>query len=571
MVSRMELIIYAAIIVVVAAVAVFAADNYLLPQSYSATVKLQSLAPQTIYPYQYANLRIIVNNTGQRTMNGFSLVVYLNNGQLHAFTVDNLGPGQSVPLNISYIPPAGGTYSFKAVLDPAQLFPITDRSSVRSTAVVNVTKAESPNVYTSVPNSNINSTDVFSLNQTGLRAALSVSLGYNQSIFNKMVDSSNRAVEELLTGISSDIVGVNGAYTTYANSSSSYVLWANGPFNASLMYGYLSGLAVGPRNISVSGKNVAFARIGNDTSMCAFYESGWSKIIAYDNASASPQTCASLISNTYNATQPANLAAALKANAGLSDLQMRFLYQNSTNDGSVLMISNGSLAAMTLSHDKYGLFAGYATRNQPGFSLGSANSVCTEFVFSRNNTNTCSLYVVGTAASRNLTFVFWNTSEINQNYTLHFYSLVNRTYNGSNIGLSSQYGASVLLWSLNLSGSSLIWNPFAADSCALRSSAVSCRVLNFNPGNSALSLGLKNNLSNQIRINSLGCFTTGFSDNVTVNETVLAGQTVNATTFCTGLIPSLSEFINYDLLLNYTSNGQVIHASGSTNVTAIEH
>ncbi len=562
MVSKIEIGVYAVVIIAVALAVAFAVSSF-LPKSYGVSVQFQQLSQQTVtYPYQIGNFRVLVNNTGSSEIPSIVVVTYLNNKQLHSYTISNLGSHNLVVLNLSYIYPANGTYSFQAVADPSDILPIQDRASASSGFTVNVSAPETPNVYTAVPNNNIRGTESFTLFPGGLAQALFISQFFKVRQYNWLTGNNNATIK-LLDSLISYISSVNGAYVAYNDSTSSYVVWSQTIANQSIVYKAFEGLGVPVSNISISGQSVVYARLGNGTSACELYDRGWTKVLEFTNTSSDMQTCASLLGNTYNATQPTAFVNALKANQNLSRYQSLFKYLNSTAGGSALIMENSSIAAFNLFQSQYGFFGSYIRENTPLINLSSLNSTCAGFVFSLNGTSVCSNQVRGSAQLPSQ-YLLANSTEIAQDYTATLYSLVNRTQ----YGFAAQTSGSDLIYYLNISGAALQWNSNIKDSCAF-SQQISCKAVSFNNLNSTAVLNLTNKLGSTITINKIGCFVPGFETNFTVNKTLASNASADVNAYCIGRIPgaNFGPLLNFNLAINYTEFGNLQYAGGFLNVS----
>lgn len=563
MVSKMEIGIYAVVVIAVALAVAFAASNF-LPKSYGISVQFQQLSPQQVtYPYQIGNFRIIVNNTGSSAISSIIVATYINDKQLHSYTISDLGVHANVVLNLSYIYPANGTYSFQAIADPSDVLPIQDRASARSGFTVNVSAPESPNVYTSVPNANISSTESFTLFPGGLAQALFISQFFNVHQYNWLVGNNNATIKffEAIVGY---ISSVNGAYTIYNDSTSSYVAWSQTIANQSTVYNaFAADLGVQTRNVTVSGKSVAYAKLDGNTSACELYDEGWTKLLEFTNSSTDTQTCASMLSDTYNATQQTAFVDALRKDQNISRYQSIFKYLNTTAGGSALIMENSSIAAFNLFQGQSGFFGSYIRRNAHPANLSSINSTCKGFVFSRNETSVCSNQVRGSSQLPSQ-FLLANSTEIARNYTATLYSLVNRTQ----YGFSAQVSGAYLVYYLNVSGSSLQWNSNIKSTCAF-SKNIGCKVVSFNNINSTAVLNITNNLGSTIAVNKMGCFVPGFETNYTTNTTIASGASADVSTYCVGRIPgaNFGQILNFNLTVAYTEFGNQQYATGGLNVS----
>ena len=156
--SRDEIIVYAIIAIIVIAVVAYFAST-LLSHTVSVSVRMAQVgtSPSSLYPYNVANLKATINNTGSASISGLVLVTYVNGQKLNSYTVA-LPPKTSESVNITYVYPFNGTYQFEAVADPGHLVNIANRSAASASFTYKVNQPQVPNVYSSVPNSNITDT-----------------------------------------------------------------------------------------------------------------------------------------------------------------------------------------------------------------------------------------------------------------------------------------------------------------------------------------------------------------------------------------------------------------------------
>ena len=192
--TRKEIIIYAAVFIIIAAAVAVYASGVLTNQGIAVSVRLRQLdANQTTYPYQISRFRIYINNTGTSLIKGLVLETYINGQELRTFTVQ-LPPKTNTEINFTYDAyPVNGIYQFQAVADPAHLLDVQNRSMASSSYSVTVAPPQVPDVYTSMPNSNVNTTEHFSFLQSGLAAALYLSSQYaGLGIFSQLTNNNSR-------------------------------------------------------------------------------------------------------------------------------------------------------------------------------------------------------------------------------------------------------------------------------------------------------------------------------------------------------------------------------------------
>lgn len=558
-----EIVAYGAIaIVVLVAVWVYASSN--LNTSYSVSVLLSPVSPmQNYYPFQTEEFRMLINNTGRSQLSDLTVVFYADNVTEHTYSV-TLPPGTGSSIYINFTYPINGTYTFSAVADPAGLVQLQDRYTSRSSVSVNVSAAQSPDVYTSIPNSGTIGTQSFSLTTLGIAAALFLESDYNITEFSRMFGGGDRVVPGIFTDLYSYITDANGAFSTYGNSSYAYVAWLQGSVNPSIVYPVVSSFRVPISNISVSGSRVSYARLSNSTSLCVFYQGGWTKLVEYGNVSGGP-TCAGLIYRSYAPNESTFFVGELKSNPSLGTYMSRFHYGNATEIGSALVYSGNDLSAIDISNTTAGFFGGVIKLNKPPIDLASANSTCLGLTYSYNGFAMCSTYIFSRGGTINVPFALLNSSVVTPNYTASLYSLVNTT-----LIVTAHEKAIQLLGYLDLGGPYLAWTFPFKESCSFANATFGCKVSSYNSTTHTLTLNITNGYGSQVRLNGIGCSLGAIYSNQTENVTITGGASAAVDTYCSYLgFPGLSAQTTYILALNYTLNGAVHHAAGFANVTNI--
>jgi hypothetical protein len=560
-----EIIIYAviAIVIIVGIVVVFSGTLNTGP--ISVNVRIQQLnASQTLYPYQASQFQVYVNNTGGSSISDLVLATYVDDQQLQTYTL-NLPAHTGLVVNGSYIYPTNGTYQIEAIADPGHLLDVQNRNTTSSAFISTVVPPQVPNIYSSVPNGNINASQHFTLVPNGTVWSIYISENYNAPQFNQMTNYNNPEV----VGIYRDLVAsgllynIAGAYTSYTNGTTSYVSWLEGTANLSDIGVVLSSFGKTPVTTNINGNNVMHVALTNSTSLCAFYSTGWTKIVEFTNSSTDKnQNCISIVSNTYNSTEATKQSTLLAADQDLEFYQSNFVYVNSTPTGFSIFDYNGSLAAMDLYQNHYGIFGAYVQRNVPPLSFNGPNMTCYGLVTNIiKNLSVCSIKVLQTTnITSNYSLV--NSIELTKNYTLNLYSLVETSFEPN-----AHQSAVDLIGYLNVTGPREIWVSNTKSSCGFAGNITTtptCSVLSYNYTNNTVVINVNNTTSKPIQVNSAACYIAGFSVNQTMSVLISAGHVGSLDLNCSGSIPgSYTSYLQYDLLLNYTSGGSPKILGGS--------
>jgi hypothetical protein len=560
--TRQEIIVYAVIFIIIASGVAIYASGALTNQSISVSVRLARLnASQITYPYQLSRFRVYVNNTGNSQIKGLVLETYVNGKQLQTFTV-SLQPKMGAEINFTYDTyPVNGTYEFQAIADPAHLLDVQNRSTATGTYSIAVSPPQVPDVYTSIPNANVSVTQHFSFLPNGLAASLYLSNMYkNQNIFTELTDNNSKLLFATFRSliVSRAINSTSGAYIKYKNSSTAYTAWIQGIANLSFIYAIASTFNFPESNVTTQGEKTLYIKLDNESSFCAKYDRGWTKLFEYDNASRSAQTCVTLASTDYNSTITGRTLSALTNDTSLQG----YFYHNSTPIGFSVTAGNAT-GAMEMVDNRYGIFTGYVRENQPTFDFSAQNLTCQGTVSVAGNVSVCTNKVA--ALNSSSAFVLMNSTAFNRNHTFTMYSLVNSS-TASGAGQNDAY----LLSSLGVNGLAQ-WTPETTNyfTCSFNTTSLSCNPKNFtinaSTGNAIAKLVIRNGFTGFIRLNSIGCKFFSSDENTSLNTVVPAGN--NATVQFNCRASSLGSIVlpSYNLYLNYTLDNIVHSVNGTLN------
>ena len=556
--DKNEIAIYAVIaVVIIAAVAFLLRGSF--AQSYGVSVRLsQSATSAHLYPYQSTEYVINITNTGNNRINDLLVGFYLNGQELSANTI-SIPAGQSVQLirNYTYLGP--GRYGFQAVADPGGVLDIRDRNATSSSVSVNVSTPETPNVYSSIPNNNIRSTQSFTFDGTGGLGISTIAGRYDITLLDEMLGPSNQIMGKVFENVYPYTANAYGAYAQYSNGSEAYAAWIQGTLTPQMVRIVVSSFG---KRFSYSGYGMNYSRISNTTSICTGYSNGWTKVYSYYNAT-NPGTCATMAESTYVPYESNILVNAASDNA-LRHYQSGLFYTNSIILGSSLGYSSGNLSATNIFEIDYGMFISTITKlSSTRNTLAFSNSTCYGLSYSENGVNVCS-YVLQPVGIVNSTLPYGlvNSTYLASNYSINMYSLVNNTQL-----LAAHYNAANLFGRLGVNESSVKWGLAFKNSCMFSNSSIGCKYVNFTINNTAY-INLTNRNTNPIRINTLGCMISPGFPNESINMTVGPGSSIKLAEPCSLLeVPITAAQYDFTLLLNYTYLNQTHVAAGVLNVT----
>lgn len=553
------------VIIVVAAVAVYVFESGLLGSSYNISVTMsQKGAGSITYPYQTSQYTINVTNKGSNRISNLLIGYYLDGIEKNTTTV-SIPAGESVVIVKNYTYPTPGPYIFEAVADPGRVLNIPDRNSTQSSITTNVSVPTLPDVYTSIPNLNISTTQSFALNEYGIIGASAMAQRYDIGLVNMFMGPTGEMSAKIFQNIYPFTANAYGAYASYSNNAEAYTVWLQGTINPQLIGVVITSFGLPVQALNESTGTIGYVAINNTTSMCTFYSGGWTKIITYYNNSMQG-TCIDLSTVEYKSNESTLLTGLVKGNSNLTHYQSGFMYTNSSILGSSLKYSHSNLTATNIFGNNYGVFISSITKlARPINTSNITNSTCYGLIYSSNGVNVCSYVIPTRTGNYSLPYGLINSSYITNDYILNMYSLVNNTQL-----LSAHDNAANLMGRIGINGSSVVWNPVYKNQCNFgNSSSIGCDLYNYSTQNSTARIGITNMLPGSIRVNSLNCELIDIYNATVFNTTIASDSSANFTVTCSlpSVSPSVSLVTTFLLRLNYTYGSVTSTVNGTLNVT----
>lgn len=549
-----------ALVVIVAVLYVF--SNGFLNSSYDVHVSLSQTSHNVTYPYQTLHYLVNITNKGNNQVNNLLVAVYLNNVQQSSKTI-SIPPRQSVVMLENYTYPAPGPYELDVVADPGHILEVKNRTSAQNTLITNVTSPTLPDVYTSIPNTNISNTQSFTFTEAGIIGSSAIAQRYNLSLVNRFFGPGEGISAKVFENIYPFTANIYGAWAEYNDNSTAYTAWLQGTTNPEIIGAVISSFGTTVQNMSYGGGSLGFAAINKTTSMCTFYSDGWTKIISYYNNSG-PGTCITIARSSYASNESTVLLNAVKNNKNLTHFQSGFFYLNSSVLGSALSYANNNITTTNLFENNYGVFISSIKRLGSGINVSAANnSTCYGLIYNSNSTNICSYFIAPRNGNYTLPFAMINSSYLTSNYIINIYSLVNNTQL-----VSAHDNAAHLISLLGVNENSVVWNPVFKNSCMFDNQSIGCTFDQFSKANDTAYFNITNGLPDALRVNQLNCEEGAGFKNTTVNETIAPHSSKLFIQSCSVLpVPVSSIVINFMLLLNYTYNNSTRMLNGTLNVS----
>ncbi|MEM0201837.1 MAG: hypothetical protein QXR73_01520 [Candidatus Micrarchaeaceae archaeon] len=544
-----NIVFYLVMAIIVIAI-IYVLASIIIHPSYNIAVHLYNSSSANLYPFNTTDFAIVINNTGNSGVSDMLVGFYLDGSALHLYNA-SIPAHKGAVIYTNYTYTTNGTYSFSAIADPAHVLDIPNREAASSSITVNVSQNSGPEPYSSMPNNGMVSSYNFTLYQNTGPVFARLASSYNVSIINSELEPNITLMSSILSDIFGTINATHGAVADYSNGTSAYVLWLQGTTGPGIINKIIGSFGYRPNALA---NGITMFNLGNNTSMCTYFEGGWTRIISY--RSPSNQTCSAL-SVLYAPLRGNYVRSAINSTPYFVNYTDRFFYTNTTYLGGGVSEGSVSLSAFNIFQSPYGIFLSYinktATNNSnPGKCMGLLS----------NNSAVCSVDILPISGS-SVPGALVKSEELTSNYRIELYSFVNTTN-----AVNAHLNAYDLIKALNISQPPLSWAPAFNNTCSIPVNGIACKVTAFNYTADTANLNITNNLNSSFRLNYDSCYISGLQVNETINNTIPSHSSLSSEVKCHNIpIPLLSAMTSYNLYVNYTLDNSTHSALGSLNVT----
>ncbi|MDE1855676.1 MAG: hypothetical protein KGH49_00325 [Candidatus Micrarchaeota archaeon] len=537
-----EWIIWILLVVVIVAVALY--FRLYGNQTVSVFVGINSsyVTANTLYPFQKVVLPISVMNTGGSNIVSMLFSVSANGNFSNTYQL-TIPPGKIAILHYNFTPSLPGTYKVSVVADPAHVFSISDIASAGNSTTVTIQQPANAAPYTLLPKGNITSYQLSNNNRAGL-----ISSDYLVGTYNLYGFASsglnNGFIGSILNISQQYVMNVSSASADYGNGGFASSTWIRGYVSPTIVGVAALGKGYKVTNYTIAQRTVTLAAVQNSTTLCSWYDSGWTKIVIYHNSSSSCLRIYNGTIKTLNATlvQPNSTMYGKMALANATQLGNYTSYSGSGTAYSRMFLLGTQIIA-------------------PKVSTGNIGSTtCFGVLRSGNKTSYCSTYLVPANGTISGIGLVRTTSYIGR-YNVSVFSLVNNSQL-----LSAANTAGQLISGLGLNGSSASFSNGFSNTCSF-GNVLSCSNAQFYNG--TLSLKITNDLNSTIKLNSLLCHTAGAGNVTRLSDALAPGNSLNASTKCYTLgsvIEGIPLNLKLNLVLNYTESNSIKMLNGNATV-----
>ncbi|MDE1865324.1 MAG: hypothetical protein KGH94_01635 [Candidatus Micrarchaeota archaeon] len=564
-------LMYAAVLIVAVLVFIGAAlaVSLLAKPSYYVTLAMSASSPSnSVYPYQSMVFNITVTNNGGKDVVELPVAFYVNGVQQN-YSGYVVPAHHSITIQEAYTYLQAGSYLFSAVADPGNVLRLSNASAARKSIQISTAIPESADVYSSVPNANIVNTESFTASGTGLLSASVMDSLYNISSLEGVNGLDNAILAKTYQDLYQYIAVANGAFSLYSNGTESYSAWLQGTMTPQTIGTIVSSFG---KNVSVVGSPhgvFGFAQLANRTSMCTYYQNGWTKIVEFYNAGRGG-SCKDLVYGSYNDVQTGVIAAALK-NSRIGNFSapntvstiswQRFYYNNATLLGKSVEYSANSISASTLFElqSPQGIFLS-SIEGAPTNVL-SVNSTCPGLISNLSNAKVCSTVLLTSTSIGNRSFGAVYSKLVSSNYTVGLYSLIGQSYL-----TSAHTNAAELMNELGIRGSQVAWASPFKNTCGFKE-GFGCRIVGFG-ANSTVELAITNLNYSSVSLTNVTCSEGRGATPMRINGTIGRGDNITISTVCHTIpVPVFAAETSFMLNLGFKRGSVPMIVNGTLNVT----
>lgn len=531
-------IIYA-LAALVFVVAVYLIYFYQAPVS--VAVSMTPLAQtQNIFPYQKIPILLNVSNTGGGGISKLQVALYVGNNITAPYSL-TVPQGKYVQLLYNFTPTRAGTYNIRLVADPSRLDNVVDRSTASYSLNLVVNKEDAPNTGRYVLGNNVSTETDMQMNGEGFAILSYLAGGYyfNQLPFWNATPFAGYFLP-LFNITQQYIDNISLTYATYKNGSYALSLWSEGYLAPRIIPVFASAAHLEAHNTTVGDKNVTIVNMTN-ASICSWYENGWIKSIATSRG----LDCASFIGNNFT-------ASGSEANVSLPHIN------NSVDVGHYRVKSP--------SFTKLGkvIYAGSAYVID-ALSNGSAvgSNACLGVLTNLNGSTYCSIYLVPKAALISSVALF-KTTKLSSLYNATLFVAINSTHIVDAIATNVQ-----VLKAFNISGTPVDFVSGFENTCAFNAS-IGCDNMTFL--NSSIAMRIHNNLTKDIYVKSIECYSTAPNATTAVDTQIAAGTYANVSAMCyngKSKIPGVPLGLTLHMRMDYAEGNATRMLNGTAYLNII--
>ena len=261
-----------------------------------------SVSPQSPYSGDVVEFSVLVTNAGGSPVSDAVVGLFIN-GQPVAQKSVSLEPGAAENITMRWLA-SEGDYSVRIAADPGNLITEADKGNNAFSTSISVSPAERPDLLAGLPSEGMSRLYHFNATGQGMdQLALSMA-------------RSNDSNAALYAGLAGKVYDARFALADYANGSKVALAslgagLSSDDFTAAVAA--LVGSDFERSQMAAAGRDVTFfSYAANATTVCAWHEKGWNRIVMYkqsmpsmvifNNTLGETTTCLDLVGKGYNAS-----------------------------------------------------------------------------------------------------------------------------------------------------------------------------------------------------------------------------------------------------------------------------
>lgn len=301
-----------------------------------------AVSPPTPYAGDVVEFSVLVTNAGGSRVSDAVVGLSLDGQQVMTKSV-TLEPGASENITMRWLA-SEGTHEVRIMADSGNVIQESDEGNNAFSATVGVLPAEGPAPFSHLPDTGIVRAYYFNAARGGMNQLIGIFASG---------DEANRA---FYSGLVSKLYDGRLGILNYANGSESAMMYLGAELSDEefiLGVGTMLGGDFTPSRQQAAGRSVSFFSEsgGNVTTVCAWHEKGWNRILMYkqsmpeitifNNTIGERTTCLDLVAAQYNASKAKEFMLPVEPLAAQVHLNDSTLLEALARSGDELLYARG--------------------------------------------------------------------------------------------------------------------------------------------------------------------------------------------------------------------------------------
>lgn len=257
-----------------------------------------SVPSRLAYSGDIVEFSVLVTNTGSAPVRDADVTLFIN-GQPLAQKSVTLEPDAAENITMRWLA-AEGSYDVRIVADAGNLIAESNEGNNAFSASVSVLPAEEPDLFSHLPDAGIGRAYSFNATRGGMNQLIGI------------FASGEQASQQFYLGLMSRLYDGRLAILNYVNGSEAAILYLGAEMTEDDFLSSVGAMAGSGFERSRENGIEFFSYGGNITTLCAWHEKGWNKVLMYkqsmpqlnifNNTIGERTTCLDLVGGRYNSS-----------------------------------------------------------------------------------------------------------------------------------------------------------------------------------------------------------------------------------------------------------------------------